>query len=514
MKELYTTRVKEFFLLNRKKWKLSEQRKLKVLIETISPIPSYLINASILGINIAKKNNCQPVFLLNDQKSEFCEQEVVCNSFGIYEKIIIKKSNIYGWNLFRAIFSVLILYTRCFSLKSFLLYSTYNIKVGDLFYDTFIRSKNRYKHFSIYNPIFIISTVKYFYTFWRLKNIIKKDNINSVILSHRVYLNGGLISRFANKNDIDVYIVRLTSIRKYTANDSIYQNEFRPSNDLIDLIKENELYLKIDDYLEKRFNGQIDQHDVINAFKNKQNLEKDLFKKLHKINNNKPIVTIFPHAFSDAPHCNEEMLFNDYYSFFKQTIKFANKITNVNWLVKPHPSSYMYGEVGEVEKMIKKYSNLNLLDSSVSTKTVLSFSENIITVSGTVGLEFSCLGKKPIIAGHSVYSGFNIALEPKNMISYKKILSNLTDSFELSPDELIIAKSVMYWYHIGAFPKSSFLPVKTALPNMDSDEIIAQKIEQIEEINYKLENGYEFNEQYFESQKAFVSKGSKYFKSF
>ena len=201
MKDLYVEIVKNFFLLNRKKWSLLEQKNSKVFIEAFSPIPNYLINACVLGVKIAKKNNCQPVYLLNNQKLKFCEQEVICNSFGIYERILIFNNRINIYNLFKAIFSTLKLYSKCFSLKSFLSYSSCGVKVGDLFYDTFIRSRNRYKYFSIYNPIFIISSIKYFYTFWRLKNIFNKNTINSVILSHRVYLNGGLISRFANQNE-------------------------------------------------------------------------------------------------------------------------------------------------------------------------------------------------------------------------------------------------------------------------------------------------------------------------
>ena len=89
MNDLYIEVVKNFFLLNRKKWNLLEQKNSKVLVETFSPIPNYLIHACVLSVKIAKKNNCQPVFLLNNQKSKFCEQEVICNSFGIYEKILI-----------------------------------------------------------------------------------------------------------------------------------------------------------------------------------------------------------------------------------------------------------------------------------------------------------------------------------------------------------------------------------------------------------------------------------------
>ena len=174
----------------------------------------------------------------------------------------------------------------------------------------------------------------------------------------------------------------------------------------------------------------------------------------------------------------------------------------------------MYGEEGEVAIMLKKYSNLTLLDSSVSTKTVLLFSHHIITVCGTVGLEFSSLGKKPIIAGNSVYSGFNIAIEPINIIDYKNVLSNLNKSFELSAEELTIAKSILYWNHIGAFPESSFLPKKSAQPNMNAEEIVIQKMNQLKEINLKLEKGYNFEDEYFKNQEAFISKGSRYYKSF
>ena len=70
----------------------------------------------------------------------------------------------------------------------------------------------------------------------------------------------------------------------------------------------------------------------------------------------KEVVFIFPHAFSDANHVSGRMPFVDYYSWFVETIKFIKNIKEVNWIVKPHPSSKVFNESGIVEGVLRKYS--------------------------------------------------------------------------------------------------------------------------------------------------------------
>ena len=70
-----------------------------------------------------------------------------------------------------------------------------------------------------------------------------------------------------------------------------------------------------------------------------------------KINNKKPFVFILAHVFSDAPlSIGETMLFSDYYDWLIFTIKQAGLNKDINWIVKPHPSSYIYNEDGRTEE--------------------------------------------------------------------------------------------------------------------------------------------------------------------
>lgn len=511
MNEAYKNRVKEFFLLNRKFWKIHKPQNSKVLIEGFCDIPNYLINACVLGNKIAKVRNAEPVMLLKKCDHSSCEEEIIFNSFGIFEKIELDKYKFKIIILIRALFSTTKLYMQCFSLKRFLRYSEKGVKVGDLFYDTFIRYGNRYRYFSIYNPKFVFFVINYFCIFLVYQKLFDEKHVKSVVISHRVYLYGGLLARFALKYDAEVFVVRLTSIRRYTGSDNIYQNEFKPSSNLIKRIIDKKLYKNVDRYLLDRFKGEIEQHDVINAFKGKENVNSETFLKLHSIKNNKPIAVIFSHAFSDSPHCNEVMLFNDYYEWFKKTLKYINTVKDINWLVKPHPSSSYYGEEGEVKKLLKKYKNIKMVKSSLSTQSVLLVADHIVTVSGTVGLEFACLSKKPILAGDSVYSKQGITIEPQSIKNYFNTLSNLKKAVNLKPDELIRAKSILYWYHIGSFPVSQLVSRITATPSTNINEVLKQKHDQIAEANTKLKNNYIYDEEYYNSQESFIKSNSEYY---
>ena len=80
------------------------------------------------------------------------------------------------------------------------------------------------------------------------------------------------------------------------------------------------------------------------------------------INNGKKNVVILPHCLTDSPRMAAEgLVFKDYFEWFVCTIKMANKIDSVNWLVKAHPESYIYNESGIIEKIVENYKNIKMI---------------------------------------------------------------------------------------------------------------------------------------------------------
>ena len=70
----------------------------------------------------------------------------------------------------------------------------------------------------------------------------------------------------------------------------------------------------------------------------------------------KKIVVAY-HAFSDAPHGDGvDMIFTDYYAHAKETLNFLKTNYNKNtlYLIKPHPTRFLYNEHGLFENLFEK----------------------------------------------------------------------------------------------------------------------------------------------------------------
>ena len=67
----------------------------------------------------------------------------------------------------------------------------------------------------------------------------------------------------------------------------------------------------------------------------------------------KKIILFCPHAFSDSPSAGGKFLFRDFYEFYEKSIDEMGKIKDITWLVKLHPTRFMYGENG-IGKIFKK----------------------------------------------------------------------------------------------------------------------------------------------------------------
>ena len=142
-------------------------------------------------------------------------------------------------------------------------------------------------------------------------------------------------------------------------------------------------------------------------------------------------------------------LFRDYWDQFVQTIEFMKdkKFKNYLWLIRPHPTSYSYKEENLIKRYIKNnWSNIKLCDTDIiGTKYLIDICDTVITGRGTIGLEFACFGKKPIIAGKSTYSNFGIANEYKSKKEYFASFDNLKTFKKLNKHEILISRKILFY---------------------------------------------------------------------
>ena len=504
--------VDNFAKLNKNMWPEMKKCKQKILVEGFLDIPSYLVGVATIARAINNVKNYEPIVLTSNNLTKNNEVKKIFNSYGIKNYIVIKRHRFNIFIILKAVIATLNVYIGFSNLDMFINYKLNDTKIGDLIYDTYIRQNNRYSKIKLWSLSFFKELIKSHFKFYLYTHFIKKYNFKYIILSHNCYVNGGMLARIGSKHGSKVLTSASTCVRCFHDYNEIISHILKPSKGIIKLIINKQLYKKTDGFLKERFAGNIEQQAVIDAYKNKKRYSSDeLYKKL-SLNPSYSTVFIMSHAFSDGPHTNGNILFRDYYQWFIETIKFINNIRNINWVVKPHPCSYMYNETGEVEQLVieLKLNNIHLAPSDLSTASVLNMSKTVVTVSGTIGIEAACLGIKPIIAGEAPYSDFGIAYEPKNKLEYFSILKNMNSISSLNEKEIIIAKSIFYWYFVGAFPNSTIVPKKGVYTSTDPKIIDEQKIENCKNIIENLKNNNPKNDPYYIHLKKMIKEDKKY----
>lgn len=459
-------------------------KKNQYIVITDRERPESIVSSAVTAAAIAKKFKLAPIVLSP------CNNKVHTNlfrSFGIKKFITTFTLRKINFNLnylkgFYYLFDFLIMY---FSKKNFFEYlidhySLRKIKIGDLIYDTYVRYDLRFK-----NPKLDYFLLKVFY-----RTIVKTLNILDLINKYDIKYAVISTSTYANDDSLMLRASLATGIKviepksfegfwtwnknhvKFGKYNLFYQNKTDT------LLKMQDIH-KLNNFIKKRFQGNVEtkytaKKDIIisNKVEKIHNTEQFL-KKLKIKKKYKKIILIAPHLFSDAPHGNGiKFLFRDYYDQFVKTLEYVSlkNTEDCLWLLRPHPSSKFFGEIGIVNTALNRVNNhkLNIKLCSVDivrTSDLVNFCDHVITGKGNIGLEFAVKGKYAIIAGSSPYSGLNISMEPKTQKEYFKILDQIVDLKKLTKKQTIRAKKIMYYLdkvdNLNFKVKKSFLAKNT-----------------------------------------------------
>lgn len=419
--------------------------------------PGQIFYSSLFAYNI-NKNKRYNAFVLSDKKVRTEYNKYFYKAFNIdnfYYLDVKKIDSIFLTSFFDSTFQLLKLAFKNFDhiVENF---KYKNIYCGDLIWDTYVRHDH-----SFLNPRINLKFYKIlFFTIYKinfLSDFIKKRNVKIILSSANNYSSlSGICLRIGLKYKIKTYFQKFNKVVKIKKFNDIRKSPFILSkNELLDKykFKDNFIFKK---YFENRINAKnLPKRstsaivDILYAFKDKTSDEKYFFKKIGKNRNNfKNICVYAPHAFSDANHVDGKLIYRDYFQNFVETLKIIKNNKENLWIIKPHPSSYIWEEEGLVEKYVTKIkqNNLVICPNNISTKLILKVADKIVTSRGTIGLESACMGKKAIITGSSPYSHLGLSFNPRNKGLYKKLLKSTKREKKLSNYKIILAKKYLYWF--------------------------------------------------------------------
>ena len=365
-------------------------------------------------------------------------------------------------------------------------YTYAGIKIGDLIYDEYIRFDCSFVNPKITSIKFLKIFFKAIYKILIIDKNVKKYNIKFILSNQKAYIStANLLLRYGTKNKL-ITILNGSNFIKFYKN--YKQSLYYPYRISEDQIRKLNKYSdkKIEKFYIDRLNFKLPGHYVDPKLIKKLylNYEKNkLFKLIKNIRkkNYKTINVFALHAFSDSAHAFGDLIFNDYYDQFISTIKFLKekeKNKNAFWLIKPHPALKSYGEENIVENILKKYNvkNVKICPSNINNNILFQNVDNLITTVSTVGLEYACIGKKPILTGEAPYYRKGLFHYIKTKKEYFKILENIhLFKNSITKNQTIQCKKILFVLENMVnlnLSKSKILPKITQGYKKDSDTYV------------------------------------------
>ncbi|WP_429038566.1 hypothetical protein [Aeromonas media] len=458
---------KKFIELNQKHWSHRHNGEVGILVEGFLDSPTSIVEKSRLANAAREASGLNVKVLVRGMKQKASNVIPIYRSFGI--------NNFFCWwlnyiNPGVVFFSLCSFFYVLFFLKNgnkLVDYRKDDILIGDLIYDSLIRNiPNSYTidRLSLFSHGRVIFRSLCFY--YGNKNILKKNDILFVVSSHNVYAEYGMLCRQAHARGATILLKDMDVYKMYTPQMNINEHFLKADKKVIDeAFRCSDLTGEIS-YYQSRVLGISAQIDIQNAFKNKKTYTKKESLSLHSdFSDEKVCVFVMAHAFSDAPHVGEGLLFKDYYDFLEKTLITLNGNNDINCFVKAHPSSYMWGEKGGVEAIVEKnkLNHVCILPMDYNTNSIIDIADVIVTAKGTAGLEFSCAGIPAITAGKGYYHGFGICFEPESVSEFYKMLSEIKNIKRLDDDKIRKALIVLYHsfnnlFHSDVLPKVQIRP--------------------------------------------------------
>lgn len=168
----------------------------------------------------------------------------------------------------------------------------------------------------------------------------------------------------------------------------------------------------------------------------------------------KPVVTVFNHAVSDALGTNRE-LFPSLADWFADTAEHAAENTDAQWLFLDHPSQALYDSTGFFDGVAAKYKRFKHLafrpSATLSKNALWSLTDLGVTVRGSVSNELPAYGIPVIQAGWSEWSSCGLSTVVDDQDAYWKTLEQsiaaIRDGVALVSEEQVRRARLWLWLY-------------------------------------------------------------------
>ncbi len=166
----------------------------------------------------------------------------------------------------------------------------------------------------------------------------------------------------------------------------------------------------------------------------------------------KKTAVIFSHMAWDAAFFFGSCLFEDFENWLFETVKFvAAECPEMNWVIKLHPFNVFKlkreGKTEESEMRLLRslmplppHVRIMRATTDINTRSLFPVVDYVLTVNGTVGMEFPCYGVPAILAGTGRYDRLGFTVDPATKEEYFTVLKKLHEMRPLSEEARELAR--------------------------------------------------------------------------
>ncbi|HAZ10383.1 MAG TPA: hypothetical protein DCY56_04680 [Candidatus Omnitrophica bacterium] len=345
------------------------------------------------------------------------------------------------------------------------------IRYGDFIYDGYLA---QYSMATLHR--FDARIAKIFYSAMlydeEAREILKRNSaIKAVLVTHYMGIGTGCLSRVCLQQNIPVYLkvggCDIFGFSVFNRLSEVYNYPLKPTKDEIDFAVsnyKNEIEKDFKNFIEEVSNKSKGGFNIAYDNNIHSDVTREQFLK-HMALEDKPIIFIMLHAFNDFPRSHfESMLFNDFYDWFIQTLKFVSKVKSRNWIFKEHPTNRFYPtkdlDLNKIMRHLPEHVRFVSQDHVIKSSVVLNVADAIVTCLGTAGVEMPALqGIPSIIASDTFYDGLGFTIKPSTKKEYFEILANM-DLKPLSAEQQLRAKCCyLYLYKYCMMPFAAGPPI-------------------------------------------------------
>lgn len=323
-----------------------------------------------------------------------------------------------------------------------------NVTAGKSLYEDIIRTSSLSTIRSVRKKVCIKKMIHILLAAYSMERLINRENVQYAVLDDVAY-HEGLFMKMLLKRNLPVYMVDNWRERKVPNNTAgnieltgVYFRKIITEH--LSILDESSAEWS-EQYLMERFEGKNGRNIDRGAFKDKRVITRENLQKELKIDPKKKNIVIMAHTFTDAVFNYGDIYFRDYYDWLEQTLKIAQKVEDVNWILKPHPTRSAYNESEDsIEDMFERYKtdNMVMLSDEVSAESIKNIADAIVTIGGNAGAEFACFGVPVVIVGKPYYADFGYTEEPKDFDEYQVTLRNIKNIQVLNEKQIELAKKV------------------------------------------------------------------------